>query len=73
MSEEIGRILLNKVTYVDISTKAVEEGMTTIICDGLLKVREGITTVSEVVQTSVGPGAAIRKQLAFSQAPLSDT
>jgi type II secretory ATPase GspE/PulE/Tfp pilus assembly ATPase PilB-like protein len=72
MSEEIGRRLLNRASYVDISTQAIEEGMTTIIGDGLLKVREGVTTVSEVMQTSVGPGAAIRQQLALSQANRDD-
>jgi general secretion pathway protein E len=59
ISEEIGRMLTSNVSIIDIRAQSVREGMATLKHDGMLKVRDGITTMSEVVQAALGPGAAI--------------
>lgn len=59
MSEEIGKMLTSNASYDDIREQAIQEGMATLKHDGMLKVKEGITTVDEVVQAALGPGAAI--------------
>lgn len=59
ISEEIGRMLTTNVSVIDIRAQSLKEGMATLKHDGMLKVRDGITTMSEVVQAALGPGAAI--------------
>jgi general secretion pathway protein E len=50
MSEEIRRMLLSNVSAGDIRAEALREGMITMKRDGMLKVKEGITSVSEVLR-----------------------
>jgi general secretion pathway protein E len=50
MSEETRRMLLNNVSASDIRAQALSEGMVTMKRDGMLKVKEGITSVSEVMR-----------------------
>jgi len=50
MSEEIRRMLLNNASAGDIRAQAIREGMVTIKRDGMLKVKQGITSVSEVLR-----------------------
>jgi general secretion pathway protein E len=50
MSEEIRRLVLKGASTDEIQTKAVEEGMVTMWRDGMLKVKEGLTTPSEVMR-----------------------
>ncbi|MBN1643730.1 MAG: type II/IV secretion system protein [Dehalococcoidales bacterium] len=51
MSEEIRRMLLTNVSAVDIKAQALREGMVTMKHDGMLKVKQGITTVNEVMRS----------------------
>ena len=50
MSEEIRRMLLSNASAGDIKAQALREGMVTMKRDGMLKVKEGITSVSEVLR-----------------------
>lgn len=51
MSEEIRRMILSNAGAGDIKTQALREGMVTMKRDGMLKVKEGITSVSEVMRS----------------------
>jgi len=51
MSEEIRRMLLSNTGAGDIRAEALREGMITMKRDGMLKVKEGITSVSEVLRS----------------------
>ena len=59
MSEKIGKMLTTNASYDDIRAQAIKEGMATLKHDGMLKIKEGITTVDEVVQAALTPGATI--------------
>ena len=48
MSEEIRRMLLTNTSAVDIKKQALKEGLVTMRHDGMLKVQQGITTISEI-------------------------
>jgi general secretion pathway protein E len=50
MSEEIRRMLLRNASAGDIRAEALKKGMITMKRDGMLKVREGITSASEVLR-----------------------
>ncbi|MCX7911684.1 MAG: ATPase, T2SS/T4P/T4SS family [Dehalococcoidales bacterium] len=50
MSEPIRRMLRQSASASEIRTQALAEGMITMKRDGLLKVQEGITTISEVIR-----------------------
>ncbi len=50
MSEEIRRMLLTNASASDIRKQAIKEGMVTMKRAGMLKVKEGITSVSEVLR-----------------------
>ena len=49
-SEEIRRMLLTRASVGDIKAQAIREGMVTLRRDGMLKVKEGTTTPSEVLR-----------------------
>ncbi len=51
MTEEIRRILLSSASAGSIRAQALSEGMITMKRDGMLKVKEGITSVSEVMRS----------------------
>ena len=51
MSEEIRRMLLRNASAGDIKAQALKEGMITMKRDGMVKVKEGITSVSEVLRS----------------------
>ena len=51
MSEEIRRMLLRNTSASDIKMQALKEGMITMKRDGMMKVKEGITSVSEVMRS----------------------
>ena len=51
MSEEIRRMLPSNASASDIRAQALGEGMVTMKRDGMLKVKEGITSVSEVLRS----------------------
>jgi type II secretory ATPase GspE/PulE/Tfp pilus assembly ATPase PilB-like protein len=56
MSEAIKKLLLNNASVSELKDLAVREGMLTMKRDGLIKVREGITTLEEVTQSIFGIG-----------------
>jgi type IV pilus assembly protein PilB len=53
MTEEISRLTVEEATTEDIKKVAVEQGMLTLREDGLEKVRNGVTSIEEVVRVIV--------------------
>ncbi len=53
ISEDIRELILSGATVVELRRKAIEEGMITLRQSGLHKIREGITTIEEVVRETV--------------------
>jgi general secretion pathway protein E len=51
MTEEIRRLLLSNASAGEIKAEALREGMVTMKRDGMLKVKAGITSVSEVIRS----------------------
>ena len=51
MNEEIRRAILTNVSADDIKAEAISQGMTTMQRDGMLKVKDGITSASEVIRS----------------------
>jgi general secretion pathway protein E len=51
MNEEIRRAILTNVSADDIKAEALRQGMITMQSDGMLKVKEGITSASEVLRS----------------------
>ena len=49
MSEEIRQMVVKQSNITEIREKATEEGMAGMFKDGMLKVKEGVTTPSEVI------------------------
>lgn len=52
MSDMIGGMICNQASSSDIRAKALEEGMISMVNDGMRKVKEGITTPSEVLRNA---------------------
>jgi general secretion pathway protein E len=52
ISDEIRMQILNRVSAAEIRQQAIQEGMVPLIKDGMLKVKAGITTISEVLRTA---------------------
>jgi general secretion pathway protein E len=50
LSEEIKRLLIGNLSYDEIRAQAIKEGMVPMMHDGMLKVKEGITNISEVLR-----------------------
>lgn len=50
MSDEIRRLFMEGESVVEIRTQSLKEGMTTMRRDGMMKVKQGITTPSEVMR-----------------------
>ena len=53
IDDDIRDLILSGGTAVDIKKKAMENGMITLRRSGLVKIKEGITTVEEVVRETV--------------------
>ncbi len=53
VSEDIQKLTLERRSAGDIRRKAIEEGMVTLRQDGLAKVREGITSLEEVMRVVI--------------------
>ena len=51
MSEEIRKMLRSNAGAGEIKTQAIAEGMVTMKLDGMRKVKEGITSISEVMRS----------------------
>ena len=56
ISDGIKDLLVKGASFSEFKNLAVAEGMTTMKRDGLLKVKEGITTLEEVSQSLFGLG-----------------
>ncbi|MBE9512555.1 MAG: type II/IV secretion system protein [Chloroflexi bacterium] len=55
MSDDIRTLLCNQASSSDIRAQAVKEGMTSMMNDGMRKVKEGITTPVEVLRSAYSP------------------
>ena len=51
-SEEIKRMIRSNTTASEVHAQAVKEGMITMRYDGMMKVKAGLTTISEVLRTT---------------------
>jgi type II secretory ATPase GspE/PulE/Tfp pilus assembly ATPase PilB-like protein len=56
ISDAIKKLLVNNATISELKDLAVREGMMTMKRDGLIKVKEGITTLDEVSHSIFGIG-----------------
>ena len=52
VSKEIKKLIIEKSDADDIVTQALKEGMTTMLDDGLDKVKKGLTTIEEVLRVT---------------------
>jgi len=52
MSDDIRMLILKEASTAQIRQQALEDGMVPLVMDGLLKVKQGITTVSEVLRNA---------------------
>jgi general secretion pathway protein E len=52
VSDEIRMKLLNGTTATDLRNQAVEQGMVPLVKDGMLKVKENLTTPAEVLRNA---------------------
>ncbi len=53
VTEDIRELILSGASAIELRRKAIEEGMITLRQSGLQKIREGITTIEEVVRETV--------------------
>ncbi len=53
ISDDIRELILSGATAIDLRRKAIEEGMISLRQSGLQKIRDGVTTIEEVVRESV--------------------
>ncbi len=52
MSDELRTMLLNGATVTQLRSQVIKEGMIPLVRDGMFKVKEGITTPSEVLRSA---------------------
>jgi len=55
ISDDIRMMVTHKANTSDIRAQALKEGMASMMNDGMRKVKEGITTPSEVLRVSYSP------------------
>jgi type IV pilus assembly protein PilB len=53
ISDEIRNMILNKVQPREMKKKAIEQGMITLRRSGLIKIKEGVTSIEEVLRETV--------------------
>ena len=53
VTEELRELILVGASALELRRKAVEEGMITLRGSGLRKVKEGVTTIEEIVRETV--------------------
>jgi type IV pilus assembly protein PilB len=53
MSEDVRELILSGASAMELRRKAMEEGMISLRASGIQKVREGLTTVEEIVRETV--------------------
>ncbi|MCA9382463.1 Flp pilus assembly complex ATPase component TadA [Candidatus Dojkabacteria bacterium] len=52
VTEEIRSMIIKEASADQIKMKAIEEGMSTILEDGIAKIRDGVTTIEEVIRVA---------------------
>ena len=53
ITDEVRELILSGASAMELKRKAIEEGMISLRLSGLQKLREGLTTVEEVVRETV--------------------
>ena len=53
VTDDVRELILSGASAIELRRKAIEEGMVTLRQSGLQKIREGVTTIEEVVRESV--------------------
>jgi type II secretory ATPase GspE/PulE/Tfp pilus assembly ATPase PilB-like protein len=53
MTDEIRRLVLDRVSTADLKKLALDQGLRTLYHDGLIKVADGLTTLEEVLRVAV--------------------
>lgn len=53
ISDEITKLIVRRVDATIVKAQAIKEGMTPLVVDGLRSVREGLTTIEEVLSVAV--------------------
>jgi type IV pilus assembly protein PilB len=53
VTEEVRELILVGASSLELRRKAVDEGMITLRSSGLRKVKEGVTTIEEIVRETV--------------------
>ena len=53
VSDDIRELILSGATAIELRRRATEEGMVGLRQSGLQKIRDGVTTIEEVVRESV--------------------
>jgi type IV pilus assembly protein PilB len=53
ITEEIQTLILQRASTYEIRSKAIEEGMVTLRADGLKKVKQGLTTMEELLRVTI--------------------
>ncbi len=53
ITDDVKELVLSGATAVELRRKAMEEGMITLRQSGLQKIKEGVTTIEEVVRETV--------------------
>ncbi len=54
VDEDVKELILEGASAADIKKKAVVNGMKTLRMSGLTKLREGVTTIEEILRTTFG-------------------
>jgi type IV pilus assembly protein PilB len=53
INDEVRELILSGASAVELRAKAIESGMMTLRGSGLQKIRDGVTTIEEVVRETV--------------------
>ena len=53
ITEEIRELILSGASSIEIKRKGIEEGMLSLRRSGLVKIKEGVTSIEEVVRETV--------------------
>jgi type IV pilus assembly protein PilB len=54
MSPSLRRMILQNASTAELQEQAISEGMLTLRMDGMVKIKQGITTLEEVVKETAG-------------------
>ena len=52
VTEEMSELILKKASALDLKNQAIKQGMLTIVEDGFIKARSGITTIEEIMRVT---------------------